>query len=97
MYPRLRKGAVIVGIVVPIVVTLFMSLFGAEKVALLTYWLIWLVCLIVFLLIVEFTRDRLEHESSLVLLSNEEVDQLFKDRKGFQETSSLGKKEDTDA
>ncbi len=97
LYPRLRKGAVIVGIVVPIVVTLFMSLFGAEKVALLTYWLIWLVCLIVFLLIVEFTRDRLEHESSLVLLSNEEVDQLFKDRKGFQETSSLGKKEDTDA
>lgn len=87
IYPRLRRGAFIVGIVVAVVVTLFMSLFGAEKVAILTFWLIWLVSFIIFITIVEFMRDRLEHESSLSFLPDEEIDQLFAERKGFQDVN----------
>ncbi len=95
LYPRLRKGAFAFGSAVLVVTTLFMVLFRAEKVAILTFWLIWLAIFIIFLIIVEFVRDRLEHESSLALLSNEEVDKLFKDRKGIsQANSSSGVKED---
>ena len=88
LYPRLRKGALAFGISALVVVTLFMGLFRAEKVAILTFWLIWLAIFIIFLIIVEFVRDRLEHESSLALLSNEEVDKLFKDRKGVNQANS---------
>ena len=81
LYPRLRNGAFIIGSLALVLVTLFMALFQAEKVAILTFWLIWLASFIIFLIIVEFTKDRLEHESSLAFLSNEEVDRLISNQK----------------
>ena len=44
----------------------------------LTCWLIWLVAIIIFLVVIEFIRDRLAHEVALDDLSDDELRDLFR-------------------
>ena len=50
-----------------------MALLSVEKVMILTTWLVWLVLVILFSIIVEFVRDRLDHEVALSGYSNETI------------------------
>ena len=50
-----------------------MALLSVEKVMILTTWLVWLVLVILFSIIVEFIRDRLDHEVALSGYSNETI------------------------
>ena len=58
---------------IPIIVTVIMALLSVEKVMILTTWLVWLVLVILFSIIVEFVRDRLDHEVALSEYSNETI------------------------
>ena len=54
-----------------------MIFIGAEKVVILTGWLVWLVLVILFALVVEFIGDRLEHEVSLSSYSEQELQEIY--------------------
>ena len=55
-YPRLIRGALALGLSVPVALAVVFSLTPAEKVQLLTAWLVWLVVVFVFLVVVESLR-----------------------------------------
>ena len=76
-YALLKRVGIIVGVAVPIVTTAVFALLGVEKVVTLTFWLIWLVVSFVFLIVVEFFKDKLGRQLSLEKMSDEEVRNLF--------------------
>lgn len=86
LYPKLRKGGMIFGLAVPAIVTPILSVLGFEKVIVLTCWLAWLVLIILFLVVVEFVRDRLAHEIALDDLSDDELRELFQARDGVSDS-----------
>ena len=86
LYPKLRKGGMIFGLAVPAIVTPILSVLGFEKVITLTCWLAWLVLIILFLVVVEFVRDRLAHEIALDDLSDDELRELFQARDGVSDS-----------
>ena len=86
MYPKFKMGAIVVGILVPVVVTVIFALTETEKVVMLTGWLIWLVVIIAALIIVEFIRDNIRRQASLESMSDEEVRTLYSQRNSVGET-----------
>lgn len=90
---RYDKGKhVVLGIIIgfPVVATIVLSLLSIDKVILLTVWLVWLVLVIMFVIIVEFVRDRLNHEVALSSYSNEKMKRFF-DELGIDVSSSSGR------
>lgn len=86
MYPKFKMGAIVVGVLVPVVVTVIFALTETEKVVMLTGWLIWLVVIIAALIIVEFIRDNIRRQASLESMSDEEVRTLYSQRNSVGET-----------
>lgn len=84
MYPALIRGAAVVGIAVPVIVTLACSFGTTGKVVLLTLWLIWIVLVFVFLVIVESLRSSFERQMRLEGMSDEEIRQMYLDRNGTE-------------
>lgn len=80
LYPLFKRGAVVVGIVVPVAVTVLFAVTTGEKVAMLTAWLIWLAVVIAFLLAVETVRVNIERKVSLDAMSDEELRGLLSAR-----------------
>lgn len=76
-YPRMKTGALAVGIAVPVVATVVLSVSQAEKVVLLTVWLAWLVMVFAFLIAIEYIRDGLGRQAILGSLSDAEVRALY--------------------
>lgn len=86
MYPKFKMGAIVVGVLVPVVVTVIFALTETEKVVMLTGWLVWLVVIIAALIIVEFIRDNIRRQASLESMSDEEVRTLYSQRNSVGET-----------
>lgn len=80
LYPRFKWGALVLGIVVPVVATVVFAITETEKVVMLTGWLVWLVIIIAFLVIVEAVRDSLSRQVCLESMSDEEVRALYATR-----------------
>ena len=70
-YPRLIRGSVALGLAVPIALAVVFALTPAEKVWLLTAWLMWLVAVFVFLVVVESLRDSFERQMRLDGMTDE--------------------------
>lgn len=70
-YPRLIRGAVALGLAVPVALTVVFALTPAEKVQLLTAWLAWMVAVFVFLVVLESLRAGLERQMRLDGMSDE--------------------------
>ena len=79
-YPRLKRGAFILGIAVPVVFTLVFAVTTTEKVVTLTAWLIWLVILTGFLLGLEMVRDNIQRQASIDGMSEDELRGHLADR-----------------
>lgn len=77
MYPWLIKGCVIVGIVVPVAITLVFSLTMGDKAILLSVWLLWLVAIIIFLIVVETLRSGFARQLRLDSMSEGELRDLY--------------------
>ena len=81
LYPKLKRGALVLGVGVPVVFTVLMAFLSpGKKVIMLTGWLIWLILMIVFLLAIEHVRDSLERQAALETMSDEELRGLFSER-----------------
>ena len=89
-YPRLKRGALIVGIAVPAVIAIVFAVTAMEKVVVLTLWLVWLVLVLTFLVVVEFIRDNIERQASLNAMTDDEVRTLFAARKVFMQPIMVG-------
>ena len=89
-YPRLKRGALIVGIAVPAVIAVVFAVTAMEKVVVLTLWLVWLVLVLTFLVVVEFIRDNIERQASLNAMTDDEVRTLFAARKVFMQPTMAG-------
>ncbi len=89
LYPKLMRGALIVGIALPIVSTTILVALGMEKVVILTTWLIWFALVITYLIVVEYLRDYLSHLASLEGMSEDEVRALYKGRNGLTRVQPL--------
>lgn len=89
-YPRLKRGALIVGIAVPAVIAVVFAVTAMEKVVVLTLWLVWLVLVLTFLVVVEFIRDNIERQASLNAMTDDEVRTLFAARKVFMQPTVVG-------
>lgn len=85
LYPGLRRGGFIAGIVVPLVLTGVLTLTQSEKVAVLTMWLSWLVCVFVYLMVIECIRDSFERQFALEGMSEEELRDLWAERETAHE------------
>lgn len=89
-YPRLKRGALIVGIAVPAVIAVVFAVTAMEKVVVLTLWLVWLVLVLTFLVVIEFIRDNIERQASLNAMTDDEVRTLFAARKVFMQPTMVG-------
>ena len=79
-YPRLKRGALILGIAVPVAVSVVFAVTTTEKVVILTAWLTWLVILIGFLLGLEMVRDNIQRQASIDSMSDDELRGHLADR-----------------
>lgn len=81
IYPKLKRGALVFGMIVPVVSTTLMAFLSpGKKVVMLSSWLLWLVLVITFLLVIEHIRDSLERQAALETMSDEELRGLFSER-----------------
>ncbi len=76
-YPRLLRGAIVVGVLVPVVVGVVFGLNVGEKVTLLTIWLVWMVLLLVFLTVVENLRESFERQIALGDMNEVDLRKLY--------------------
>ena len=89
-YPRLKRGALIIGIAVLAVIAVVFAVTAMEKVVVLTLWLVWLVLVLTFLVVIEFIRDNIERQASLNAMTDDEVRTLFAARKVFMQSTMVG-------
>ena len=76
-YPRFKGVALVAGIIVPVIVTPIFAATNLDKVIILTTWLLWLIAIAVFLIVVEFVKDSMEHQLSLGDMSADEISKLY--------------------
>lgn len=79
-YPRIIRGAVIVGIAIPVVLMVVFALTPTEKVVLLTICLLSLVALLVLMVVVESLRFSFERQMNLDSMSEEGLLNLYHER-----------------
>ena len=89
LYPRLRVGSIAIAVLFPIVLTCILAAFSAEKVVILTSWLVWFFAAAVFFIVVEFWHDNLDHLVSLESMSDAEVRTLYSERNRFTKVRPL--------
>ncbi len=82
LYPKLIRGALIFGIGVPIIISIIFAFTPAENVWVLTFWLVWLVAITVFLVVVESLRYSIARQMRLDSMSTQSLFDLFNARKG---------------
>lgn len=73
LYPRLKRGALIIGIIVPAILAVTFSLTTSSMVVALSAWVIWVLVIIAFLMAIEMMRDSMLREVRLGALSEETI------------------------
>lgn len=91
LYPRLKWGAYILGVVVPVLFTAGMALWSpGKKVVVLTVWLFWLVLMMAFLIVLEYMRDGFDRKAVLNAMGDDELRVLLASRKGEDDAFEEG-------
>lgn len=80
LYPKLKRGALPLGFIVPIILVLVFSLTNSEKVTVLATWVIWILLIIGFLMVIEYMKDSLDRQVELGNLSDEAIEKLLMER-----------------
>ena len=73
LYPKLKLGALIAGIAVPVVLAVTFSLTPNTKLEALLAWLIWILLIIAFLIAIEYTQDSLRRQTELGNLDDDAI------------------------
>ena len=83
LYPKLKQGALVVGVAFLVLATAVLAAAGVEKVVVLTTWLAWFALVVAYLIVVEYLRDYLSHLVSLVGMSDDDMRALYEKRNRF--------------
>ncbi|NEG96563.1 DUF3533 domain-containing protein [Bifidobacterium sp. SMB2] len=79
-YPRLKRGALVAGIILPIGLTAF-SLTTGEKIGILMAWVIWIVAIITFLIGIEFIYDGIQRQIRLGNMDGDELRNVYREQR----------------
>lgn len=82
-YPRMRQGALAVVLAGVVLTTALLGLLHAEKVAMLTAWLLWFIAAAAFYTGAEYLRDYLNHLASLDDLDMKEARELLTQKNSY--------------
>lgn len=77
LYPKLMRGALVAGFVVPIVLFVTFSFTDGTKLVALATWIVWILLIITFLMVVESIRDSLRQQAELGTLSEQSLRELI--------------------
>ncbi|RSX49272.1 YhgE/Pip domain-containing protein [Bifidobacterium castoris] len=80
LYPKLMRGALIAGFVVPIALFVTFSFTNGTKLVALATWIVWILCIITFLMVVESIRNSLRREAELGTLDKDALRDLVLSR-----------------
>ncbi|WP_314688742.1 YhgE/Pip domain-containing protein [uncultured Bifidobacterium sp.] len=81
-YPRLRRGALITGIIVPAVLAVVFSLTTGTKLLSLAAWFVWILLIIGFLMAIELMRDSIDRQVRLGTLDDEAIRRAMSESSG---------------
>ncbi len=84
-YPKLIRGSIVLGVVVPVVLAVVFAVTPLEKVVLLTLWLVWVCLEFVFLVVLESLRYSLDRQLRLDSMSEESIMNLYAHRHAMEE------------
>ena len=93
LYPRLKRGALIVGLVVPLALVVTFSLTTDTKLEALAAWTVWVLIVIAFLLMLEYARDSVRRQVELGTLSDETIQEAISQREREREASLRQKRQ----
>lgn len=79
-YPKLIRGSIVLGVVVPVALAVVFAVSPLEKVVLLTLWLAWVCIEFVFLVVLESLRYSLERQLRLDSMSDASIIGLYAHR-----------------
>lgn len=79
-YPKLIRGSIVLGVVVPVALAVVFAVTPLEKVVLLTLWLVWVCIEFIFLVVVESLRYSLDRQLRLDSMSDASIIGLYADR-----------------
>ncbi|MCH4852550.1 YhgE/Pip domain-containing protein [Bifidobacterium pseudolongum] len=77
LYPKLMRGALAAGFVVPIALFVTFSFTDGTKLVALATWIVWILLIITFLMVVESIRDSLRQQAELGTLSEQSLRELI--------------------
>ncbi|PLS26736.1 ABC-2 family transporter protein [Bifidobacterium anseris] len=80
LYPKLMRGALVAGFVVPIILFVTFSFTNGTKLVALATWIVWILCIIIFLMVVESIRNSLRREAELGTLDKDALRALVLNR-----------------
>ena len=80
LYPKLVRGIAVGGVVVPVAISVVFALTPSEKVWVLTFWLLWIMAVIVALVVVEALRSSIMRQVRLEDMSQEGLLDLYESR-----------------
>lgn len=96
LYPKLIKGALIAGIVVPAVLAIVFSVTTSEKPVMLGTWLVWFLLIIGFLMVVEYMKDSIERQVELGNLPDDTIRALIYANESKKGKANALKSDDSD-
>ncbi|WP_178704942.1 YhgE/Pip domain-containing protein [uncultured Actinomyces sp.] len=79
-YPRMRRAALVLGIVVPALLAVLSVTSATEVPIMLGLWIVWILAIIAFLIAVEFVRESLERQQLLTNMNDSDVRSLLQRR-----------------
>ena len=77
LYPKLMRGALAAGFVVPIALFVTFSFTDGTKLVALATWIVWILLIITFLMVVESIRDSLRQQAELGTFSEQSLRELI--------------------
>lgn len=80
LYPKLKRGALIAGFIVPTILATVFSLTNGTKLVALATWIIWVLLIIGFLMVIEYMRDSMRRQVELGSLSDEAIQGMLMER-----------------
>ena len=84
LYPKLKRGALVIGFIVPVILAAVFSFTNSEKVTVLATWLVWILLIMGFLMVIEYMRDSLNRQVELGNLSDESIQSMLMERQAVR-------------
>ena len=90
-YPRIRRGAIVLGVLVPAALAVLSVTNSAEVPVVLGAWIVWVLAVIMFLIGLQYLREALERQQLLGAMDESDVRSLLTRRiKGARSRLALG-------